>query len=239
MKTLLQSGVLLSALAGIFCMPAGASAIVTTTGFTFNVPSGFPLHNVYMLTNGNGLMAPTTAVTSSTGSLGGGAYITPAGFSVPIGASAFNLAPFPSTGAFNPSPTSWAVVGVYTDGSDVDHLVLGTNANLTGVDGPSLLPSDAGTNESIIISQLEAGLTGAGEGEGLVTNMAPDLQSEGYMLPFGQTAQLFFFSGGAAIPGATVTANAVGVPITPEPASLSVLALGAAALLGRRRSAPR
>jgi PEP-CTERM motif len=188
-----------------------------TTGFTFTLPETFPLHNVYVgarqdATGFEDVLLPGNPTLDASG-------ITPAGFDVPVGDSAFNL-----NSLFDFPVDSWAVVGLFTD-AGVDHVVMATNADLTGVPlEPPLIPLSF--DEDLMITSLTTGMGLIAEG-GIVETLGDNE----FMSPFDETAQLFFFSDGQPIPGSSVTANAFGVAI-PEPSTVLLLGAGFLGLLG-------
>jgi len=200
-----------------------------TTGFTFTLPETFPLHNVYVgvqqgATGFEDVLLPGNPTIDVSG-------ITPAGFDVPVGNSSFDL-----NSLFDVPADRWAVVGLFTDAGGVDHVVMATNADLTGVPlNFPLIP--LGFDEDLMITSLTTGVGLISLGGGIVETLGDN----GFMRPFGETAQLFFFSDGQPIPDSSATANAFGVPgvqqAIPGPSAVLLLGAGFLGLLGygRRR----
>jgi len=199
-----------------------------TTGFTFTLPDTFPLHSVYVGVQQGAIsfedvLLPGNPTIDASG-------ITPAGFAVPVGNSSFDL-----NSLFDVPADRWAVVGLFTDAGGADHVVMATNADLTGVPlEPPLIP--VGFDEDLMITSLATGVGLISEGGGIVETLGEN----GFMRPFGETAQLFFFSNGQPIPDSSVTANAFGVPVQqaiPGPSAVLLLGAGFLGLLGygRRR----
>jgi len=234
MKKILVALIVVTGVALFMADYAGADSF--TTGFTFTLPEPYPLHHVYVGTRGSGFQEGFEDILLPAGAAFDGGNISPAGFDVPTGSSSFDLVTFllsQGMGAPNPS-THWAVAGLWTDGAGVDHVVLGTNADLTGVPLSTPLAPLLG-GEAGVIAWLKSGQFGP-EGLGVWGGVVERLNSNGYMRPFGETAQLFFFSNGQIIQGASVTANAFGQPIEenviPEPGTLMLFGSGALSMMG-------
>jgi len=204
---------------GLLCASEHVATAASTTGYTFNLPQGTTLEHVYVGV-ADGSLNPLIDVLATPGTTltNAGANISPAGFSVASGMSSFNLTDLfqglGSVSAANP-PTQWAVIALVND-SGVDHIVYGTSQNLLGVDvgTPIIGGCSGGCTEQTLVTTLQTGATGP-QDLGLLYRMIQPMARNGYMLPFNQTAQLFFFSGGAPL-GGSVTANAFGQPV-PEP----------------------
>jgi hypothetical protein len=187
------------------------------TGFTFHLdPGEAPLHNVYVFTwksTGN-FLTSDILVDGGGAVVAPGNYMTPAGFSVPGGDSQFNLSGtsglFPETTI----PDVFVVMGLETDQNNQEHLVLGTNQDLTGVNLFTIFHNFLGAGETDFVDWLKTGFLGAGEETGLVAFFIPRLENLNYGQNLGQSAQLFYFSNGQPLEGATVTANAYGEPYT-------------------------
>jgi hypothetical protein len=220
----------------VMCSSARVATAASTTGYTFNLPQGTTLEHVYVGV-ADASLNPLVDVLARPGTtlINAGANINPAGFSVPSGASSINLTQLyqglGSLSAPNP-PTQWAVIALVND-SGVDHLVYGTSQNLNGVafSTPILGGCSGGCTEQSLVTALQSGATGP-QDQGLLFGMIQPMAKNGYMLPFGQTAQLFFFSGGAPL-GGSVTANAFGQPV-PEPATAWLILAGLIAASLRR-----
>lgn len=233
-------------------MASSAVADSYTTGFTFHLPEMFPLHNVYVVTQGAGDQESYVDIFLPPGTTIPPEGITPAGFSVPTGDSAIDLDPlFLSLGIGAPDPSvNWALAGLWTNESGEDHVVLGTNADLTGVPLLDVLTGHGiFATEDAIKDWMTSGQVGP-EGAGIWGGIGTALRMNGYMRPFGETAQLYFFSNGQAIPGGTAAANLLGTPAgggneggsqIPEPGTLMLFSSGVFSLMGyawrRRRQA--
>jgi len=214
----------------IYSQTEGGGPGSFTTGFTFTLPDRFPLHNVYVGVQQDGTGFNDVLLPGNP-TMDDASVITPHGFDVPVGNSSFDL-----NSLLGIPADRWAVVGLFTrDG--VDHVVMATNADLTGVPlEPPLIP--LGFDEDLMITSLTTGqklldVLGA-------TAIVDNLGTNGFMRPFGESAQLFFFSNGQPIPGSSVTANAFGVPVQqaiPGPSAVLLLGAGFLGLLGygRRR----
>ena len=211
-----------------------------TTGYTFEVPL-IPLHNVYVVTSGPAnigavvfdLFLPPATIygTEVVDGVDTNDIVIPAGFSVPVGISEFDLEPLGIRGAPAVSDR-WAVVGLVTGSVDgQEHLVVATNSDLSALT-PLDIFSPAFTcfiSEAQIIALLQAGEPATfGADCGTLVSLAAALHGGDFMTAFGEAAQLWTFSTGQVISGASVTANALGVPIqaTPSPATLVLLIAG-------------
>lgn len=236
-----RSFALLAAVASASLVASNVQAD-TTTGFKFHLePGEAPLHNVYvfMWDNTSSNWA-TEYLTSSIYSVSNTVpiapnNINPPGFPVPTGDSQIDLV---GVAGSNADKNVFAMIGLETDPNNQDHVVLATNADLTNVNLFTVLPNDLGISENDYATWLKTGFLGAGEETGLLANFDISLIKGGYGQALGQSAQLFYFSSGQKLEGATVTANDFGVPVgntVPEPASLAALAIGSLAILTRRR----
>jgi hypothetical protein len=241
-RTFVFSLVLAVLVVGICGWPSdGRAGPATTTGYTFNLPAGFSMHNVYVLTvdsiqgaDGSGTDFPTDYLLLA-GSAGDAVSVTPAGFTVPTGASSFDLVTLLGTGP----QVGWAVAGLFTDASSVDHVIVGTSGNLAGQPVP--VDCVVGCVYSDIVSWLKTGQlalpgdlgVGFALGDGIIG--PPNL-----MTPFGNTGELWEFSTGTQVNGASVTANNFGVPNgpagqVPEPSTWLLVVSGMAGLAAWRR----
>jgi len=200
----------------VSCGLERVATAASTTGVTFNLPPGTTLEHAYVgLADAAGNPLVDVLVQAGTTLINANANISPAGFSVPTGQSGFNLSPlFLGLGSISaPNPaTRWAVIALVND-NGVDHLVYGTSQNLTGVSfgTPIAGGCSGGCTEPGLVTTVQTGATGP-QDMGLMFGMIQPMAKNGYMLPFNSTAQLYFFSGGAAL-GGSVTVNPYGTPL--------------------------
>lgn len=206
--------------------PAGA--ISFTTGFTFDLPETYPLHNVYVGVRQSSTGAEDALLPGAPTLVGGN--ITPAGFDVPVGTSSFAL-----DSLLGVEADLWAVAGLFTDAGGTDHVVLATNADLTGVPLSTPLSNPLGFSEADVITWLTTGQFADGESRGVIGGIVERLGVNGYMRPFGETAQLFFFSDGQPIPDSAVTARPFGVVPLPAAAWMGLSLLCGTAIVSTLR----
>jgi hypothetical protein len=226
---------LIPTLALSISMGSRGSLAGTTTGLTFDIPAGDTLTNVYVGTASsagspsapliNDLLLPAGTTTTS-----GGTVVSPAGFTVAGGSTAYNLTPLFSTSTGN---NDFGVLALYKDTSGTTHVIIGTNLNLSGQPYPFDCPG--GCTDSTYDGWLSSGLLGAGAGTGIQNSMFWGMLEQGGFSPLGSTVNLWMYSTGQQIAGASVTANLFGVPngggpTIPEPSTWAMMLLGFAGL---------
>jgi len=220
---------------------SGEVSAGSTTGFTFDLPVGDTLTNAYVATASAANAAIITDYLLPSGSalINSDHNLSPAGFTVPGGDTAYNLVPVIGT---TTGDNFFGVVALYTDPSSVEHVIFGSSNNLVGQ--PMPLDCPGGCTEAEVESWLSTGLV-FGTSTGLQNVVFLGMLNNSDFAPLGTSVPLYEYSNGALLPGASVTANDFGTPVgtvggvpTPEPAS-SLLLLGALGGLAvaRRRSA--
>jgi hypothetical protein len=190
----------------------------TTTGFTFDIPAGDTLTNVYVGTatsagsSGppliNDLLLPSGSTTINSEQ-----NVSPPGFTVGGGNTVYNLSTLFGTTTGN---NDFAVLALYKDGGGTNHVVIGTNLNLAGQPYPFDCPG--GCTDATYGGWLTTGLLGMGSGTGIELSMFWGLLEQGGFAPLGSTVNLWEYSTGTQIAGASVTSNSFGVPVTSVPA---------------------
>jgi len=162
-------------------------------------------------------------------------------------------------GGLGPNPNALAVTGgnifVQYDGGVAEYTLAGTPVNtalITGLTGPQALSAQgndlyvAGFNgSSFTVGKYTLGAT-----PGTIASSTPNLITGAggpmaisafgtsiFMDSYTESRVRQYSTSGALINGSLVSSltGSVGITVTPEPASLGVLGLGAVMLLGRRR----
>ena len=225
--------ILALALAG--SLGSGGALAGTTTGLTFDIPAGDTLTNVYVGTASSAGSPSAPLITdillpAGSTTIDSGKNVSPPGFTVTGGSTAYNLSPLFATSTGN---DFFGVLALFTDGGGTTHVVIGTNLDLAGQPVPFDCPG--GCTDATFDGWLTSGLLGDGEGTGIELSMFWGMLESSGFSPLGSTVKLWMYSTGTQIAGASVTANLFGVPVggggsTPEPSTWAMMLLGFAGL---------
>lgn len=139
---------------------------------------------------------------------------------------------------FDSPATETSMIGLSTDVTGAEHLVITANASALGAIGTDFNNHFTGYDEATLINAVHEFTSGLPFGNPILqdgmdkVNSFEDAFSSELYTPVNFVGEAIEFSNGVNIGSFTVTNQAV-----PEPATMSIMAVGAVALMRRRKSA--